>query len=178
VWIVGANTGWSWSFAVDELAALFHVDVTTGGPPPGLRDGLPVAIGHLIRRHPHAIWDAVPRSVVPSLPERVVAHVEAAGDITTTIAELPGAVGTRLQIRIGRVSARAIVAGAGRPVPEGELALAPGASGWPTHAGGRRRFVDVVLGGGSAAERFARPSPGTAVGLRPATGSARARRQP
>jgi hypothetical protein len=99
------------------------------------------------------------------VPDRVVAYVDAAGNVTTTIAEPPAATGARIQVRIGSVSAIAIVAD-GDAVPAGELALAIGPAGWPLRRGGRRCFAELVVGGGSAAERFARPRPGTAVGLR------------
>jgi hypothetical protein len=165
VWIIGPNVGWSWSFAIDELPSLCHVDVTAGGSVLRARETLPVAITHVTRRHPHAISDLVPRASIPPVPERVVAYIDDAGNVKTTIAEAPGATGTRVEVRIGRVSARAIVSGS-QAVPEGELALAIGSSGWPTRRGGRRCFLELVVGGGSAAERFSRPLPGTRVGLR------------
>jgi hypothetical protein len=164
-WIVGRNAGWSWSFVVDELAALCHLDVTTGGAQPGPCDGLPVAIAHVARRHPHARWDAVPRSSFQPVPERVVAFVDAAGDITTTISDPPGAAGARVEVRIGRISARAIVTAAGHSIAAGDLALISGAPAWSTRDGSRRSFVGLTVGGGSAAERFAIPPSGTPVGL-------------
>ncbi|HEX4692682.1 MAG TPA: hypothetical protein VH276_18425 [Solirubrobacteraceae bacterium] len=160
VWIVGPDSGYSWSFAVDALIALRRLDVTSGGSPLRPREGLPVAVGHMHRRHPHALCGEVPRACVPRLPERVVAYVDAAGDITTTIAELPGALGSRVQVRIGDVSAPATLARLGRPVAEGELVVAAGEPACP--------FAAISLGGGSAAERFARPRPGTSIRLRPA----------
>jgi hypothetical protein len=42
--------------------------------------------------------------------------------------------------------------------------------------GGRRCFLELVVGGGSAAARFADPLPGTSVDLQP-DGSARAHRE-
>lgn len=175
VWIVGPNSGWSWSFVIDELPSLCHVDVTVGGSRLHAREALPLAITHVTRRHPHALADLVPRSDIPPVPECAVAHVDATGNVTTTIAEPPAVTGSRVHVRIGRVSARAIVTGS-RAVPEGELALAVGSPGWPTRRGGRRCFVELVVGGGSAAERFADPEPGTEVSVRP-DGSARAQRQ-
>jgi hypothetical protein len=172
VWIVGPNSGWSWSFAIDELPSLCHVDVTAGGSQLRAREALPLAITHLTKRHPHAICDPVPRTRIPPVPERVVAYVDATGNLKTTIAEPPGAAGTRMHVRIGSVTARATIV-AGQSVPEGELALALGSSGWPMRRGGRRCFVELIVGGGSAAERFARPLPGASIRLRPGA-SARA----
>ncbi len=50
-----------------------------------------------------------------------------------------------------------------RSVAEGELALAPGSSGWPLRDGGERRFLELFLRGGSAAARLGRPPTGTPV---------------
>jgi hypothetical protein len=158
VWIVGTDSGYSWSFAVEALAAVCRLDVTAGGSPQRPREELSVAVGHVHRRHPHAIYDEVPDGSIPRLPQRVVAYVDAAGDITTTIAELPGAVGSRVQVRIGERSARATLARFGHPVPDGELVLAAGDPARP--------FAALCLGGGSAAERFDRPRPGTSIRLR------------
>ncbi len=165
-WIVGPNTGWAWSFVAAWLTTLRHVDVTSRGSRLGARPGLPIAVSHVIHRHPHALRDAMPRTSVPPVPERVVAHVDAAGDITTTVAEPPGAVGTRVRVRIGEVAARAVVVDASWALTKGELTLAAGTQSWPTRAGGRRSFVGLSVGGGSAAELFAQPRPGTAVDLR------------
>jgi hypothetical protein len=165
VWIVGADSGFCWSFAVHALAVLYRVDASGGGPHPCA--GLPVAIGHVARGHPHALRGRVPRTGVPPLPEGVVAYLDSAGDIQTTIAGLPAVVGTRVQVRIGRVSARAVVGHLGRPVPRGRLMLSA-----PDEP---RSLAALSLGGGSAAERFAYPRPGTAVQLRPVALRDRAR---
>jgi hypothetical protein len=157
VWVVGPNVGWSWSWVIDDLPGLCRLDVSAGD------SSLPLAVTHVARRHPHAASDPVPRTSVPPVPKDVVAYVDAAGNVTTSIGEPPGPAGSRVDVRIGRVSARAIVCDR-HAVPEGALALAAGA-GWPRRRGGRRRFLELVLGGGSAAERFAGPEPGTAVRL-------------
>ncbi len=175
VWIVGPNTGWSWSFTIEELPSLCHVDVTVGGARAHAGDSLPLAITHVTKRHPHAIADRVPRDNIPPVPERVVAHIDAAGNVTTTIGEAPATTGARIHVHIGDVSARAIVTGTGA-VPKGELALTTGAPGWPMRRGGRRCFLELVVGGGSAAARFADPQPGTSVDLQ-TDGSARAHRE-
>ena len=124
---------------------------------------LPLAVTHVAKRHPHAICDPVPRAAIPQVPEQVVAYIDNAGNVTTTIAEPPAPAGSRIEVLIGDVSDRAIVAGA-QAVPDGMLALAAG-PGWPSRRGGRRCFLVLVVGGGSAAKRFAGPAPGAAVRL-------------
>ncbi len=64
---------------------------------------------------------------------------------------------------MGEVSATAIVTDDTFAVADGELALAAGSSGWTAGDGCRRRFFELFLRGGSAAQRFADPVPGTAI---------------
>ncbi len=66
-------------------------------------------------------------------------------------------------MRVGHASATAVVSDGSFSVTEGELALAPGSSGWPMHEGGDRRFLELFLRGGSAADRLGHPVPGTPV---------------
>jgi hypothetical protein len=163
--VIGPNAGWSWSFVVDELCSLRQLDVCVDSSRMGAPDGLPFAVSHVAKRHPHALCEPVPRSTIPPVPDQVVAYVDAAGTVETTLAEPPAAVGAAVSVRIGQVSVRALVADRGSPVAAGQLAMAIGSAGWPTRAG-RRRFVELFVAGGSAAERFARPPGGTAIGVR------------
>jgi hypothetical protein len=154
-WIVGADAGWSWSFVINELSSLCRLDASQ----------LALAIVHVAKGHPHAVCDPVPRESVPPVPERVVAYVDSAGNVKTTIAEPPAPAGTRINVRIGGASAQVLVAGA-EAIRHGELALSAG-PGWPSRRGGRRCFFELVVSGGSASDRFADPAPGTAVHLSP-----------
>ena len=165
---VGPNAGWSWSFAVDELRGLCYLDVPADGSHFRSRDRLPVAIAHVVAGHPHAICGTVPSARVPPVPEGVIAYVDGYGDLETTLSRPPAASGDRVVVSIGGVSATAIVADSPVAVAEGELALAPGSSGWPTGDGAHRRFLELSLRGGSAARRFADPATGTPVALTPA----------
>lgn len=150
-WIVGADAGWSWSFVIDELSGLCRLDAST----------LPLAIVHVAKGHPHAVGDPVPRESVPPVPQRVVAYIDSAGNVKTTIAQPPAPAGTRINVRIGGASAQVLVAGA-EAIRHGELALSAG-SGWPSRRGGRRCFFELVVSGGSASDRFADPAPGAEV---------------
>jgi hypothetical protein len=173
VLVVGPNAGWSWSFVLDGVCGLCRLDVATNGSPFRSRDLLPLALAHVAAQHPHAVCEDVPRSQVPTVPESAVAYVDGSGIVTTTIAELPAPAGERVVVRIGGVSATAVVAGDATAIAPGGLALVPGSSGWRGHDGRWRRFLELVVGGGSAAERFAYPAAGETVAIRRARAPAR-----
>jgi hypothetical protein len=165
VLLVGPDAGWAWSFAAAELEGLCHVDVHAG--PDELRAaGLVGAVTHLLARHPHAFCDALPRAGLPPLPQDVVAHVDGHGNVTTTIEEDPPAPpGTTVRVRAGDFTAPAVVAASTAAVAPDELALVPGCSGWRRRRGGYRRFAELRVRSGSAAERLGSPPSGTPVAV-------------
>jgi hypothetical protein len=174
VFVVGAKTGWSWSFVADRLDHLCHLDVVGAGGRMRARDVLPAAVAHVAHRHSHAISDVVPLSSVPPVPDGVVVYADGCGNLKTTIVVPLAAVGERVDVHIGPVSAVAVVTDGSRAPADGELALAPGSSGWPTREGGHRSFPELSVGAGSAADRFARPPSGAPIALHPAQRPARA----
>jgi hypothetical protein len=165
--IVGPDAGWSWSCVVDELRDFFYLDVPgrpTGRP---ARDLVPLAVRHAVTHHPHAVTVAVPRDRVPSLPACAVAWIDPAGNLETTLSRPPAAPGQRVRVDIGEARATAIVTHDRLAVPEGELALAPGSLGWPTRGGDRVRLLELLVRGGSAAERFDHPAAGAPIVFAP-----------
>jgi len=165
VLVVGPNAGWSWAFCARELNGLCYLDVRSSGSQFRSRDFLPAAIAHLAAGHQHAIRGRVPPEHIPAVQECVVAYVDGYGNVKTTIDRLPAASGDRILVRVGEVSATAIVTDGTFAVADGELALAAGSSGWTTRDGSRRRFLELFLRGGSASQRFADPAPGTPIEL-------------
>jgi len=169
VLIFGPNAGWSWSFCADELQWLRYLEVPTGGSQFRSRDFLPAAAARLAAGDVDAVGGRVLiEHDVPAVPPRAIAYVDGYGNLKTTIDQAPAAVGAQVEVRIGEVAATATVSDGTFSVGEGELSLAPGSSGWATRAGGRRGFFELLLRGGSAAERFADPVPGTTIELQPA----------
>ena len=168
VLVIGPNAGWSWSFCASELASLSYLDMPSSGSQFRSRDFLPPAVGRLAAGHRDALRDPVPPGHVPPLPEKAVAYVDGYGNVKTTIESSPADSGTRVLVRVGKVSATAIVTDGTFAVAEGELALAAGSSGWTSAQGARRQFFELFLRGGSAAQRFSDPAPGTPITLEPA----------
>ncbi|CAN5344470.1 hypothetical protein BH20ACT9_BH20ACT9_10310 [soil metagenome] len=100
---------------------------------------------------------------VPVPPERVVVYVDGYGNLKTSWSHSPAASGERVRVRVGGGVGRATASDGTFEVAEGELSFAPGSSGWPQWAGGRRRFSELFLRGGSAARQFQEPGTGAMV---------------
>ncbi len=160
--VVGPNAGHSLAFLHGE-APLFYLDVPAAGSQFRSRDFLPGAVGRLVDGDRGAVGEPVPPELVPAVPADVVAYTDGYGNLKTTLNEPAAANGERMLVRVGHASTTAIVSGGSFSVAEGELALAPGYSGWPSRDGGERRFLELFLRGGSAAARLDHPAPGTPV---------------
>ncbi len=162
--VVGPNAGFSLSFLRDE-AELAYLDVPAAGSQFRSRDFLPAAAGRLLAGDRGVVLEPLPRDAVPDVPPDVVAYTDGYGNIKTTLDQLPAPTGERVLVRAGDAAITAIASDGSFSVSEGELALAPGSSGWPTRDGGERRFLELFLRGGSAAARFGHPVPGTRIAV-------------
>ena len=160
--VVGPNSGRSLAFLRGE-ASLFYLDVPSAGSQFRSRDFLPGAVGRLVDGDRGGVREPVPPELVPAVPADVVAYTDGYGNLKTTLEGPPAATGERVLVRVGQASTTAIVSDGSFSVAEGELALAPGSSGWPLRDGGERRFLELFLRGGSAAARLGHPAPGTPV---------------
>lgn len=168
VLVVGPNSGYSFSFCAPELHGLCYLNVPASGSQFRSREVLPHALPGLVAHHEHVVGEHVPLERIPKVPDGVIAYVDGYGNLKTTLAEARVPAGARVLVRIGAVSATAIVTDGTFAVAEGELALAPGSSGWRSHTGGFRRFFELFLRGGSAAQRFGNPASGSHVHVEPA----------
>ncbi len=164
--VVGPNSGWSLAFLRDE-ASLSYVDVPAAGSQFRSRDFLPAAVGRLAAGDRGVIAEPIPTDLVREIPTDVVAYTDGYGNLKTTHADPPAENGRRVLVRVGHAATTAIVTDGSFSIPEGELAFAPGSSGWPLRNGGRRTFFELFLRGGSAAARLGHPEPGTPVLVTP-----------
>jgi hypothetical protein len=162
--IVGPNSGHSLAFVRDAVS-LRYLDIPAAGSQFRSRDFLPAAVGRLVEGDRGAVGDPVPADLLPEVPAGVVAYTDGYGNLKTTHDSLPADEGERVLVRIGHAATTAIVSEGSFSVPEGELALAPGSSGWPLPEGGERRFLELFLRGASAAARLGHPAPGTPVAV-------------
>ncbi len=66
-------------------------------------------------------------------------------------------------MRVGDVTHQALVSDGSFEVATGELAFAPGSSGWMGADGSETVWMELFLRGGNACEHFDRPSVGAAI---------------
>jgi len=160
--VVGPNSGHSLAF-VRDVMSLWYLDVPAAGSQFRSRDFVPAAVGRLVDGDRGAVREPVAPDLVPDIPADVVAYTDGYGNLKTTHEAPPADNGQRVLVRVGQAATTAIVSDGSFSVAEGELALAPGSSGWPLPGGGERRFLELFLRGGSAATRLGHPAPGTPV---------------
>ncbi len=162
VQVIGVDAGFTFSFLAEAGARLRKVDVATAGSQFRSRDLFPEATAAALRGE--RLGADVDPATLPTVPPDRIAYVDGFGNVKTTVdaADAPEP-GTRVTIEIGGVRHEALCVGGSFGVAHGELAFAPGSSGWLLPDGGWRRWMELLLRGGSASSAFGGPSVGTAV---------------
>lgn len=166
VLVVGPNAGHTFSFVRDEALVLRELRVSAGGSQFRSRDFFPELLARVVRGDEACLGDRLSPEAVAPLPERCVVYVDGYGNLKTSWFSAPAASGDRVEVTIGGQCAVATVTDGTFEVPMGELAFAPGSSGWPRRGGAALRFFELFLRGGSAAGRFGAPRTGATVEVR------------
>jgi hypothetical protein len=153
VLVVGVAAGHTMSFLVAAGHPVRAVKVADCGSQFRSRDVFPAAVADLARGD-----DLLGAELTAPLPpERAVVWTDGYGNLKTTWHEPPGPPGSTVRVRIGDVTAPAIVSDGVFAVPAGHMSFAPGSSGWG------RPFYELLLRGGDTAALFGRPPHGTPV---------------
>ena len=156
--VIGAYSGYSFSFLGSKV---YRVKCTSEGSQFRSRDIFPSCVASLAAHagQPLQTWELLGEEIsdVPPEPENVICSIDGYGNIKTNV----HLVGTA---RLVEINLHPLPASTGMgifSVPEGNLVLAPGSSGW-----NGRRFAEICLRGGSAAAKFGNPKPGDRVFIR------------
>ena len=163
--VVGVAAGSTFAFVRDEVDELVEVDVPATHSQFRSRDAFPALLPQLHDGDLSAAGRRLDPCDLPTVPERVVSYVDGYGNLKTTWPEPPAEPGTPVRVRVGENAVDATVGGGTFAVPSGALSFAPGSSGWTTRTGSELRWCEVLLRGGSAADRFGSPRPGTPVSV-------------
>ena len=160
VLVIGANAGYTFSFIRDAALEICWAAVSNAGSQFRSRDLFPRAIGAIIQKAPGALTHAFPLAAIPTVPHNRVAYIDGYGNIKTTLAHgtLTAEPGTPVRVRIGEHEHEAILSDGSFAVPSGQLALAPGSSGWSQPTKPTVRWMELFLRGGNASVAFGCPS--------------------
>ena len=155
--IIGVFGGYSFAFI---SAPIYRVKCADAGSQFRSRDVFPPCVASLAKHadEPLSSWELLGERVtdIPAVPQNTICSIDGYGNLKTTI---------EMSEHIRAVSIKnmpfPIVQGQGIfAVPDGQLILAPGSSGW-----NGRYFTEICLRGGSAEKLFDNPVPGDIVKL-------------
>lgn len=159
VLVVAVASGSSLSFLADranpaDRATVRAVKVTDAGSQFRSRDVFPGAVAALARGDDDLFGEEL---TIPAPPSNAVVYTDGYGNLKTSWHEPPAEPGTAVRVRVGDVTAEAMVSDGVFTVPAGMMSFAPGSSGWDSP------FYELLLRGGNAADVFGRPRAGTPV---------------
>ncbi len=163
--VIGVNAGYAFSFVRDAAAELRWAAVPAEGSQFRSRDLFPQAAAAIALGELDALGEAVGAADIPPVPMDQVAYIDGYGNLKTTIEHRSSKVrsGATVRVRIDEVEHRAMASDGSFDVPTGELAFAPGSSGWISADGTEMRWMELFLRGGNAWEAFSRPPVGSRI---------------
>jgi hypothetical protein len=163
--VIGVNAGQTFAFVRDVADELRWAAVAAEGSQFRSRDLFPRAAAAIALGQPDALGEVINPEDIPVVAAAAVAYIDGYGNLKTTInaaAALP-TVGTTILVRIGDITQEAVVSDGSFAVAPGQLAFAPGSSGWALATGEPCRWMEVFLRGGNAAARFDYPPVGAHI---------------
>ena len=166
--VIGVNSGEAFSFVRDAAEELRWAAVTAEGSQFRSRDLFPKAAADIALGQPGALAEEIDRAGIPGVPENRIAYIDGYGNLKTTLksgAYAAARPGSRVRVRINDVEQEAIVSDGSFAVGHGQLAFAPGSSGWAGARGEQNRWMELFLRGGNAHEAFGRPPIGSVIAI-------------
>ena len=165
--VIGVNAGYALSFIKDVAEKFLWAASPAEGSQFRSRDVFPQAAAAIALGLPTALGDELDARVLLPPPSSVIAYVDGYGNIKTTIPYDAKKVrpGKRIRLHINDQAHEATVSDGAFDVPHGQLAFAPGSSGWPLRHGGEVRWIEIFLRGGNAWDLFKRPAIGASISL-------------
>jgi hypothetical protein len=165
--VIGVNSGYALSFIKDVAAKFRWAASPAEGSQFRSRDVFPQAAAAIALGHPTALGEEIDARSLPPPPSSAIAYVDGYGNVKTTIAYDAKKVrpGRRIRLRINDHEHEATVSDGAFAVRHGELAFAPGSSGWSLRPGGEVRWMEIFLRGGDAWSLFGTPAIGSPLCL-------------
>ena len=162
--VIGVHAGHTLSFIRDEAEKLRWAAIPAEGSQFRSRDLFPQAAAAIALGVAGALGEEIDAAAVPDLPMHRIAYIDGYGNLKTTVrCDSDRRHPATARVTIGGITREALVSDGSFAVPQGQMALAPGSSGWRTKRAGTVRWMEVFLRGGNAWEAFGCPPIGTEI---------------
>ncbi len=151
--VMAVNAGYCLSFIKDKIKSLHLVNVPNIGSQFRSRDFYPDAVVAIADGDSKLIGEKIDIDTVPDAPTNLIGFIDGYGNLKTTLRHSRStfAVGTQVKITVNNVTKIGVVADETYKVKDGDVSFAPGSTG------GRDRFMEIWVRGGSAWEAFGKP---------------------
>ncbi len=162
--VIGVNAGYAFSFVRAAAADLRAAAVTASGSQFRSRDLFPQAAAIALGQ-PDALGENIAPTDIPEVPPDCIAYIDGYGNLKTTIqyGNIKARFGETIRIQINDSQQEALASDGSFAVAPGQLAFAPGSSGWTNAQGEQTRWMELFLRSGNAWELFGRPSVGARI---------------
>ena len=163
--VIGVNAGHTFSFVREAAEELRWAAAPAAGSQFRSRDLFPQTAAAIALGRPDALGDPLGPSDVAEVPTGVIAYIDGYGNLKTTLRaeDQPYATEAAVRLRIGGCEHEAMAGNGTFAVAHGQMAFAPGSSGWAGREGRDTRWMEIFLRGGNAWETFRRPGIGDQV---------------
>jgi len=161
--VIGVHAGYTLAFIRREAEKLRWAASPVAGSQFRSRDLFPQTAAAIALGRPHALGEDIDQGSIPDVPANRIAYIDGYGNLKTTIPYRKDMVsGSRIAVQINGVERVARLSDGSFAVEHGQLAFAPGSSGWDTTEG-EIRWMELFLRGGNAWEAFQRPAVGSEI---------------
>lgn len=151
--VIAVHVGFAFSFIKAHIRKFHLVNVPNEGSQFRSRDFYPQGVVNVIKGAADALGDPVPLESIPDVPAHRIAFVDGYGNMKTTTraSHLGLKQGEKITISLNGIAVQATIGGDTFSVADGDLCFGPGSSG------GKDRFMEIWIKGGSAWEVFGKP---------------------
>ncbi len=165
--VVGVNAGEAFAFVREAAEELRWASVAAEGSQFRSRDLFPKAAAAIALGQPDALAGEMGKNDIPTVPQNRIAYIDGYGNLKTTIKfnRNDARSGSIVRVRISDAEQQATASDGSFAVEHGQLAFAPGSSGWTNKGREETRWMELFLRGGSAHELFKRPAIGAQIEL-------------
>ncbi len=164
--VIGVNAGHAFSFVREAADEVRWAAVSAKGSQFRSRDLFPQAAAAIALGQPDGLGPEIDRADIPAVPQNRIAYIDGYGNLKTTIRsdESVARSASKLRVRIGQTERMAMASDGNFEVEQGELAFAPGSSGWKSSEDAEEiKWMELFLRGGNAWEKFDRPKVGDRI---------------